>query len=65
MLMSQAPPQRGGVDHTEMVKSNLRSINRMADGLPAEYAMTASDIGHEVDHAMSLLDASPKGVSQE
>ncbi len=54
-------PAAPGIDRAAMIRSNLRSIRSMADSLPKSFALVSSNIGHEIDHAMALLDASPKG----
>jgi len=61
----KSTPAAPGIDHAAMIRSNLRSIRSMANSLPKSFALVSSNIGHEIDHAMTLLDASPKGALNE
>lgn len=57
-------PAAPGIDLAEMVKSNLRSIKSLARVLPISH-VSAANIVCEADHAIALIDASPKGGSTD
>lgn len=63
-LEAASTPAAPGIDLAEMVKSNLRSIKRMATALPISH-VSAANIVDEANHAMALIDASPKGDARQ
>lgn len=60
MSNDNKPAAAPGTDHAEMVKSNLRSIKRLATVFPISH-VSAANIMDEANHALALIDANSKG----